>query len=353
MEALPARCAGSALGSRCGGISHQGEPVVITTYSVLDARLVTDHGFISAGHFEHARWIDLLNPSFEEEQHVEALLGCDLPTRDEMREIEDSRRLVARHDALLLTATVMVNSNSEYPRAEDVTFVLTPGRLVTVRYAAPRAFALFAERGLAEVEPWPNAEHVLLGLFECLLERIADHIEATSDDLDRMVHDVLAPEAPAGKRPRLDYAQMLRRLERDQILVARSRVSLMSLDRLAAYLCRPELGERVSPTAVARAQVLRRDAHSLMEHTGFLANSINFELSAILGMVNIEQNSIIKFFSVVSVVFLPPTLVASLYGMNFELMPELHWHLGYPWALGLMVTSAVAPYFWFRRRGWL
>ncbi|NBQ89274.1 MAG: hypothetical protein EBU07_17790 [Betaproteobacteria bacterium] len=198
-----------------------------------------------------------------------------------------------------------------------------------------------------------DGESALSGLLETLMERIADHIERVSDDLDHMVHAVLAPEHGPGRRRPLDYAQMLRRLERNQTLIARSRASLMGLTRLCRFLARGELEERLTPRTRTRLRRLEGDAHSLMEHTGFLANNISFELAAILGMVNIEQNGIIKFFSVVSVVFLPPTLVASLYGMNFDLIPELHWHFGYPWALLLMVVSAVLPYAWFRRLGFL
>jgi len=326
---------------------------MITTYCLQDEALQASTGFIASGKLASAPWIDLFQPSADEEQHVESLLGCDLPTREEMREIEDSRRLVVRRDALLMTATVMVQSESEYPRAEDITFVLTQGALVTVRYANPRALAIFAARGLAEATACRDGQTALVGLLETFIERIADHIEMVSADLDHIVHEVLAPDAASKAPPRLDYSLMLRRLERNQTLIARSRVSLMSLDRVLGFIGRPELAERIAPATVARARILHRDAQSLMEHTGFLANNISFELAAILGMVNIEQNSIIKFFSVVAVSFQTPTLVASLYGMNFELMPELHWHFGYPWALLLMVISGVLPYAWFRRLGWL
>lgn len=326
---------------------------MITTFSLKAGQVSAATGFIPAERLAAATWIDLLRPSMDEELHVEGLLGCELPTREEMREIEDSRRLVVRPDALLLTATVMVQSESEYPRVDDVTFVLTPHCLITVRYAEPRAFTLFADRAQHDSGLCEDGESALSGLLETLMERIADHIERVSDDLDQMVHAVLAPDHGPGRRGRLDYAQMLRRLERNQTLIARSRASLMGLTRLCRFLARGELEERLTSRTRTRLHRLEGDAHSLMEHTGFLANNISFELAAILGMVNIEQNGIIKFFSVVSVVFLPPTLVASLYGMNFDLIPELHWHFGYPWALLLMVMSAVLPYAWFRRLGFL
>jgi magnesium transporter len=146
---------------------------------------------------------------------------------------------------------------------------------------------------------------------------------------------------------------MLRRLERSQTLLAKARMSLLGLMRLLSFAARP--APEAYGTKSFRTQLLTliHDVRSLLEHTTYLANNISFELSAILGMVSIEQNDIIKIFSVAAVVFLPPTLVASIYGMNFRHMPELEWLGGYPMAICLMVLSAVLPYFWFKRRGWL
>ena len=325
---------------------------MITTYSLCDERLSSTCGFIAAERLRTAVWIDLLEPTSEEEQHVEALLGVELPTRAEMKEMEDSRRLYAENGALYLTATVMVQSDSEYPRSDDITFVLTRRGLATVRYASPKAFRLFAGRADKDPQICGDAEQAMLGLLETLIERIGDNIAAVSDDLDSMVHAVLAPEVQ-GRRKRLDYAQMLRQLERDQILVAKARVSLSSLVRLLGFLGRPGLRFELLAGTLARAATLLRDAQSLIDHTAFLANSISFELAAILGMINIEQNGIIKIFSVAAVVFLPPTLVASIYGMNFDIIPELKWQFGYLWAIGVMVASAIVPYWYFKRRGWL
>lgn len=325
---------------------------MITTYSLCNDQLSSTSGFIAAERLKTAVWVDLHEPTPDEEHHVEALLGVELPTRAEMKGMEDSRRLYAENGALYLTATVMVQSDSEYPRSDDITFVLTRRGLATVRYAAPKAFHLFAGRAGKDPLTCGDAEHALLGIIETLIERIGDNIAAVSDDLDSMVHAVLAPEVQ-GRRRHLDYAQMLRQLERDQILTAKARVSLSSLSRLLGFLARPELRFELHTGTLARAAILQRDAQSLIDHTAFLANSISFELAAILGMINIEQNGTIKIFSVAAVVFLPPTLVASIYGMNFEFMPELHWPLGYPGALGLMVASAVVTWLFFKGRGWL
>ncbi len=325
---------------------------MIRTYGVTAVGLQPYDGFVTAEHLAQASWIDLFMPTEDEEQHVEGVLGVELPTREEMRALEDSHRLYEEGGALYLTATVMVNSEAEYPRSDNLTFVLTRQCLATVRYAAPRAIQIFGER--AERRPLlaPNGETALLGILETLLERIALSIERVSADLDQLVHQVLSPERKS-PQPRLDYGAMLRQLERNQILITRARASLSSLNRLVAFASRPALEFALSKGFRARAATLLHDILSLTDHTTFLANNISFELAAILGMINIEQNAIIKIFSVAAVVFLPPTLVASIYGMNFRLMPELAWAQGYPWALGLMVASAVVTHWFFKRRGWL
>jgi magnesium transporter len=271
-----------------------------------------------------------------------------------MAEIEDSSRLYQDGGALYLTASVMAQSESDFPTTTDVTFVFTGSTLVTLRYAQPRPFRSFASQAERLPGLGNSAESVLVGLLDACLDRIADLIERASNDLDVLVHEVLAPqERPRRRRGGFDYGRMLRQLERSQNLVAKARISLMSLNRLMSYLARR--AEDASSGGILRKEVLTliHDVRSLQDHTTYLGNSIAFELQAILGMVSIEQNNIIKIFSVAAVVFLPPTLVASIYGMNFRFMPELQWMLGYPMAIGLMIGSAVLPYLWFKRRGWL
>ena len=326
---------------------------MITFYTGDAGRLTANSGFITAEQLPTALWIDLSAPTPAEEQHLEHLLGLDLPTREEMGKIEDSQRLFARADALVLTLGVLLQADDDYPHVEDLTFVLTPQHLISVRYIAPRALAIFAARSAQTAARGVDAEALLLGLLETLLETLAGHIDAIGDDLDRLGQEVLAPAARAVRHRRLNYAALLRRLEHNHTLTAKSRASLVSLGRLLGFLSFGLAGERLSHATRARSQTLLGDTQALLEHTGFVANNISFELAAILGMVNIEQNGIIKFFSVVSVVFLPPTLVASVYGMNFQHMPELQSPWGYPLAVLLMLLSSVLPYLCFRRKGWL
>ncbi len=325
---------------------------MITTYVPTTDALFGRPGFVTTEYFKTTPWIDLLNPTVDEEQHVEGLLGLDLPTREEMRVLEDSHRLFEATGAIYLTATVMVNSDSEYPRTDELTFVLTKRCLVTVRYAEPKAIALFATRNAQPPLACASGESALLGLLETLVERIAENINAAGRSLDDMVHRVLSPDL-GNPRAKLDYAAMLRSLERQQILIAKARASLNSLTRVLNFINRPALEFDLTKSFRPRALTVLHDIQSLVDHTSFLANNISFELAAILGMINIEQNGIIKIFSVAAVVFMPPTLVASIYGMNFHFMPELALRFGYPWALVAMLGSAVGTYGFFRRRGWL
>jgi len=303
---------------------------------------------------EDAVWIDLIEPSQSEQVQVESALKVELPTRAEMAEIEDSSRLYQDNGVLYLTASVMVQSESDFPATTDITFVFAANTLVTLRYADPRPFRTFASQAERLPGLGNKAESVLVGLLDACLDRIADLIERASNDLDVLVHEVLTPqEQPHRARGGFDYGRMLRQLERSQTLVAKARISLMSLNRLMSYLARRVRDVPGGKKLREEVLTLIHDVRSLQDHTNYLGNSIAFELQAILGMVSIEQNNIIKIFSVAAVVFLPPTLVASIYGMNFSFMPELRWLLGYPMAIGLMIGSAILPYLWFKRRGWL
>lgn len=301
-----------------------------------------------------AVWIDLKEPTKEEQRQVEAALKLELPTRAEMAEIEDSSRLYQDNNALYLTASVMTQSETDFPATTDVTFVVAGSTVVTLRYADPRPFRTFASQAERLPGLGNSSESVLVGLLDACLDRIADLIERASNDLDVLVHEVLTPEKqPRRRRGTFDYARMLRQLERSQALIAKARISLMSLNRLMSYLARRALEAPRGKTLRQQILTLVHDVRSLQDHTSYLGNSIAFELQAILGMVSIEQNNIIKIFSVAAVVFLPPTLVASIYGMNFAFMPELRWPIGYPMAIALMIGSAILPYLWFKRRGWL
>jgi magnesium transporter len=197
---------------------------------------------------------------------------------------------------------------------------------------------------------------VLNGLLEAVIERAADILERVTVQVDSLSNEVFkhsadTPANSSGARNFRDFQEILREVGKTGDVASRARESLMSIGRLLAFLGQALPKQSKDPKN--QVKVMWRDVQSLLDHANFLSGKITFLLDATLGMVNIEQNAIIKIFSVVSVVFLPPTLVASMYGMNFKIMPELEWTFGYPWALLLMVVSAVAPFLYFKRKGWL
>jgi magnesium transporter len=291
---------------------------------------------------EDAVWIDLLSPTREEELAVEAALGLELPTAEEMAQIEPSSRLYQEHGATFMTATLLSRAAAG-PKSVPVTFVLAKGVLVTIRYDELRAFTVFAER--ARASGLTSGSSALLGLLDAVVERLADVLEAQGDAVE-------TASAAIFNRPQNKvFEALLTELAKAQSLTSMTRTSLVSLARMLSFAA---LAQEIAsdPDCSAHLKSLQSDAQSLTEHASFESSHISFLLDAALGLINIEQNGIIKIFSVMAVIFMPPTLVASIYGMNFRHMPELGWPFGYPMALGMMVMSAIVPVLWFRKRGW-
>ena len=300
-------------------------------------------------------WIDLLNPTKDEDLKAEQALAISVPTREEMSEIEASSRLYQEGGGYYMTAIVLHQpdaTNDLPPVATPVTFIVSGHRLVTVRYAEPRAFQIFLNRAQKKDAACMSGAAVLVGLLEAIIDREADRVERLQGEVDRLSQIIFGVKG--GERTRsLRFDVTIRMIGREGELTSRSRESLLSLDRLLTYLGHV-MGERSDDKALkARAKTAHRDVQSLADHIGYLSTKITFLLEATLGMINNEQNTIIKIFSVLAVALMPPTLVGTIYGMNFKHMPELEWLWGYPWALGLMVLSAALPWLYFKRKGWL
>ncbi|MBY0430120.1 MAG: magnesium transporter CorA family protein, partial [Rhodospirillales bacterium] len=283
-----------------------------------------------------------------------------IPTREEMQEIEASSRLYREDDALYMTAPVVIHADTASPETTAVTFILSRACAVTVRYATPQPFITFSVRATRQRGLALSADAVLAGLLEAVIDRLADVLERIGGDLDSISHEVfetsvVAQVAKAGRQGRgagPDYQVILRNIGRNGNLASKTRESILGIGRILIFMS--QAGDTLlRKDCKHRFKTMDRDIRSLTEHVAFLSGKINFLLDATLGMINIQQNNIIKIFSVMAVVFLPPTLIASIYGMNFQFQPELHWELGYPYALLLMVLSAVLPYFYFKQRGWL
>lgn len=300
-----------------------------------------------------AVWVDLYSPSREEIAAAEAWLGLEIPTREEMEEIEISSRLYVEDGAYFMTASLISRTEAEEPVMAPATFVLSGRRLLTVRYSEPQPFVTFIQRAEKAAVGCTGGDTVLIALLEAIVDRLADILERASRDVETISRSIFQPHGTKASERGRDFQKLLSSIGRKEALVSNIRDSLMTLQRLSGFLAAAGTQVRMGKDSRTRVKTLTRDVISLADHSAFLSQKINFLLDATLGMINIEQNAIIKIFSVAAVVFLPPTLVASIYGMNFEHMPEVHWQLGYPLALLLMVASAILPFWYFRRRGWL
>jgi magnesium transporter len=243
-----------------------------------------------------------------------------------------------------MTATILNKADTSHPESSAVTFILAPRQLVTVRYADPAPFQNFRKRIETSGKQYDSPGKVFAGLIDAIVERLAEILEKVGSALDSVSLEVFTPSE--GKAPRQDFDKILRRVGRCSDLVSKARESLVSLGRLLLFF-------NESPKPESHTKTVLNDLTSLSDHASFLSTKVNFLLDATLGLINIEQNGIIKIVSVAAVVFLPPTLVASIYGMNFDVMPELKWALGYPFAVLLMISTAVLPYVFFKRKGWL
>jgi magnesium transporter len=309
-----------------------------------------DQGTIPAS----ATWIDLEEPTREEEKLVEQAIAHNVPTKEELAEIEPSSRLFERDGALYMTLSAIYGINKGQPATTPIGFVLAGNRLVTVRYAAPKPFLLFADHVRREPQIARDAMNVLVRLLDALIDRLADELEASGAEIEKISNQIFRREADARRIPAARLTAMLTRIGRAQSLLAKIRETAVSTGRLLSFLGASDwVNDQVNAGARTHLSSLTTDVSSLIDHSGFLADNLIFLLDAALGLISVEQNAAMKLFSWAAVIFLPPTLVAGIYGMNFDHMPELNWLYGYPFALSLIVASAVLPVWYFKRRGWI
>jgi magnesium transporter len=299
-----------------------------------------------------AVWIDLVSPTVEEKAELGRQLSIDIPTREEMEEIEVSSRLYYEEGAVFMTATLPARTETDDLLVAPVTFVLAGERLITVRHHEPRAFHTFPQRAEKVNLGCVNGEGVLIALLEAAVDRLADILERAQRDIDAISRNIFqSPDAPPVGGDSLQ--QVLREIGRKGDFTSNIRDSLVTMQRLAGFLGQVTIQRRSNKDVRVRVKTLARDVQSLTDHSSFLSQKTTFLLDATLGVINIQQNAIIKIFSIAAVMLFPPTLIASIYGMNFVHMPELAWPLGYPFAFVVMLVSAILPYWYFKRRGWL
>lgn len=291
-----------------------------------------------------AVWIDLIEPSEEEREVLQEGLEQNLASFLELEDIEASARFFEDEDGLHLHSFFYCEDDEDYAALANVAFTLRDGRLFTLRDRDLPAFRLYRMRSRYQRLEECNAYEILLDLFETKIEQLADVIETVYSDLEKLSRVILR-----GKQDEA-FDTALSTLTEQEDTTSKVRLCLMDTQRALSFLVRKT---RLPPTQLEQAREILRDIESLQPHNESLFQKVNFLMQAAMGYINIEQNKIMKFFSLVSVMFLPATLVASTYGMNFEFMPELGFKYGYPMAIGLMIVAAITPYVYFRRKGWL
>jgi magnesium transporter len=314
----------------------------------LERQMIEESGTIPPG----AVWFDLVTPTLTEDKLLERSLGIAIPTREEMQEIEVSSRLYLENGARYMTATLMCQSDTATPKTTAVTFILSGHKLVTVRYEEPKPFTLISNKLARSCAPTITGETVLMDLLDAVIDRCADILERAGSEIDRVSHDIFEPEGRRVDRT-ITYRYILKTIGRKGDLTSKVRESLVSIGRLVLFLANEADGLKWSKEMRSQLKSMQRDVQSLSDHATYLGNKVTFLLDAMIGVMSIEQNNIIKIFSVAAVALMPPTLIASIYGMNFKHMPELDWTLGYPLAILLMLIAAILPYWFFKWKRWL
>ena len=291
-------------------------------------------------------WVDLTGPTKEERDWVKSIYGVALPDEDEVKDIEASARYYeAENGDLNLRNDFLLEDDDGPSRVVTVAFILSKNMLFSMHAEDLPVFRLVRMRARSRPGSIADYKDVLLDLYATDAEYSADALEGIYKNLEEVSRSVLQKDFTDQ-----DAAASLNAMAQEEDLNGRIRRNMMDTRRAVSFLMR---GRLLNADQFEEARQILRDIESLDGHTAFLFDKINFLMDATVGFININQNKIIKIFSVASVVFLPPTLIASIYGMNFRILPELNWEWGYPFALGLMVASAIAPFWYFRRRGWL
>ncbi len=301
---------------------------------------------------EHVVWIDLLNPSREEELRLEEKLKLLLPTREDMDEIEASSRLYMEDGAAFMTALVGFFGGQDHLQSGPITFVLSRGRLITIRYIEPTSFKLFTDHIERQPGLCVTGTETFLNLLDVLIDRTADLIEKTANGIDELSRVIFNP------RRKENLESVLADLGDAQNDIAKIRDSLLSLLRLTVFANGLEKdvtglkGEEVRDFH-ERLKIMTQDVVSLSDHATYVTGNITFLLDAALGFINLEQNNIVRLISITSVIFLPLTLIASIYGMNFQAMPGLHSPEAFWIVVGVMAAITVGLLAWFKRRRWI
>lgn len=284
-------------------------------------------------------WIDLLDVSDKTEDTLEGFLKIDIQEDEEMEEIEMSSRYIQTDDSIVANSNFLTTAFE----LEPVNFILKNSILVTTRNVELESFNETVKKMFVNTRNFPTGYHVLVALMETRVEKDADMIEDTTDLITGLSQDIMAHNGKVNEN-------ILIQIKNLQEKVTIIRQNIMDKQRVISNFLKCDFfPEELRP----RLTMIIKDINSLFDYTRFGFDRLDYLQDTFLGLVNIEQNKIIKIFTVVNVIFLPPTLIASMYGMNFDFMPELHWQLGYPFAIGLMIISTLLILLIFKLKKWM
>lgn len=328
---------------------------MLTAYTLTEGRLAAQTQEVADALPSQTLWVDMASPTMTEDAALEAALGIEIPSREDMSEIEASSRLYTEAGAVFLTVSIatgiLKNKDEVTAELHPLAIILSPKALLTLRYTELTVIERLAAQSAKSSPATPPA--LLMNLLDAIIDRLADSIERIATEIDIINRRAFRRATTGARQQRLSNLSLqllLQRLGAAQDALSKTRESAVSLSRATSFLV---LTLPKDANAAAQLKSMTRDLASLTDHASYLGNTITFLLDATLGLISIEQNAVLKIFSVFAVIFMPPTMIAGIYGMNFALMPELTQPWGYPSALVLMLLSAVLPYAIARWRGWL
>jgi magnesium transporter len=308
-------------------------------------------------HVSDSIWIDLLNPTAEDDAEAEAFLGVSIPTREEAAEIETSSRFYTEDGATFLNLSTLVGIDRRRPTLSPLTYVLAGSKVATVRYEDSVAFRQFLAKATKPKAGRITAPGIVIHLTESIIDRAADVIEKVGAEIDRINNEVFKrderkPNGAAGLARKRELSEYLEAISYQNDIISKSREALLSIERMIQYVSGAEIGWHEPKADRERLQLMALDVRSLTDQLSFLSSRATFLLEATLGLISVDQNDVIRVLTVAATILLPPTLIGTIYGMNFASMPELDWSFGYPLAIGLMIGAALIPYLILKRRGW-
>lgn len=322
---------------------------MINTYSIKENQITLNKEVIID---DSIIWIDMMDMSAEEEKLIEDALKIDVPSAAEVSKIEISNKLYMENEALYATIC-FPNYNKKISHNYSVTFILHKSRLITVRYGDDKdLFNRIISLLNKDNNSYKDGELSFLEMLSLLIERISDILGGVRQNIDHINDTIFSTHNHNASKAKLDYLNILKKIGRHGNLLSKTQESLLSFSRALNYF-KKSVVFREKEQYLSKLDTMLADLHSLYEHAVFLSNETSFSLNASLGMITIEQSNIVRIVSIVPLVFLPPTLIASIYGMNFHFIPELKYGIGYPLALLAMLISGWLPYKLCKKKKWL